>query len=115
MRTVRPSIEQCIDTHLDVCSVVINLLGIKGSGPVHLSSTLTAAGISLGTLSALAVARLLINLNLVDLGSKLRQNFVGLLMVLKLGSNEVREVAEWFGGIENLWAVRCGSEIRPAC
>jgi hypothetical protein len=45
---------------------------------------------------------LLLNLQLVDDRRQLRENLVSLLMVLELCGNEVREVAERLGGVEDL-------------
>lgn len=45
---------------------------------------------------------LLFDLQLVDDGSQFREDLVCLLVVLELGSDEVREVAERFGGVEDL-------------
>jgi hypothetical protein len=46
---------------------------------------------------------LLFDLQLVYDGCQLRQNFVRLLVVFELGGNEVGEVAERFGSIEDLY------------
>jgi hypothetical protein len=48
---------------------------------------------------------LLLDLQLIYYGSQLRQDLVCLLMVFELGSDEVREVAEGFGGVEDLVVV----------
>lgn len=45
---------------------------------------------------------LLFDLQLVHNWGKLRQNLVSLLVVFELGSDEVGEVAEGLGGIEDL-------------
>jgi hypothetical protein len=45
---------------------------------------------------------LLFHLQLVHDGRQLRQNLVCLLMVFELGGDEVGEVAEGLGGIEDL-------------
>ena len=45
---------------------------------------------------------LLFDLQLVDNRRELRQNLVRLLMVFALGGNEVGEVAERLGGVEDL-------------
>jgi hypothetical protein len=46
-----------------------------------------------GTLSALTVASLLVNLKLVNLGGELGQDLVGLLVVLELSCDQVGKVA----------------------
>lgn len=45
---------------------------------------------------------LLFDLQLIHNGRQLRQNLVSLLVVFELGSDEIGEVAEGFGGIEDL-------------
>lgn len=45
---------------------------------------------------------LLFNLQLFHNGSQLRQNLVCLLVVFELGGNEVSEVAEGLGSVQNL-------------
>jgi hypothetical protein len=56
----------------------------------------------LGSLSALPVACLLLNLETVDDGGQLTQDFVGFPVVLKLGSDQVGEVAERLRRIKDL-------------
>lgn len=51
----------------------------------------------------LVATHLLLDLELVDNGSQLGQDLISFLMVLKLGSNEVRKVAEGFRGVKNLF------------
>ena len=60
----------------------------------------------LRVLAALAVSSLLLNLESLNDGGKLAENLVRLLMVLDLGGNELREVAERLGGVEDLWTRR---------
>lgn len=50
----------------------------------------------------LVSTHLLFDLQLVDDRRQLRQNLVGLLVVFELGGDEVGEVAEGFGGVEDL-------------
>jgi hypothetical protein len=50
----------------------------------------------------LVSTHLLFDLQLVHDGRQLRQNLVGLLVVFELGGNEIGEVAEGLGGIEDL-------------
>lgn len=45
---------------------------------------------------------LLFDLQLVYDGSQLGQNLVGFLVILELGGDEVGEVAEGLGGVEDL-------------
>lgn len=45
---------------------------------------------------------LLLNLQLINGGSQLAQNLICLLVVLELGGNQVRQVAEGLGGVEYL-------------
>lgn len=45
---------------------------------------------------------LLFDLQLVHDGRELRKNLVGLLVVLELGGDEVGEVAQRLGGVEDL-------------
>lgn len=47
---------------------------------------------------------LLFDLQLVHDGSQLGQNLVGFLVVFELGSDEVGEVAEGLGGVEDLFS-----------
>lgn len=54
------------------------------------------------TFSALAVVALLLDLKLVNLGCELRQNFISSFMELKLGRNQIGQVAKWLRGIEDL-------------
>lgn len=60
----------------------------------------------LRVLTALAVSSLLFNLKSLNDGGELAENLVGLLMVLDLGGNELRKVAEGLGGVEHL-LTRC--------
>jgi hypothetical protein len=55
---------------------------------------------------------LLLDLQLVDGGRKLRQDLVRALVVLELRGDEVREVAERLGGVEDLgYALVGGGEF----
>ena len=49
---------------------------------------------------------LLLHLELIHHGGQLGQDLVGLLVVLELGGDEVREVAEGLGGVEDLGWLR---------
>lgn len=53
----------------------------------------------------LVSTHLLFDLQLVHHGSKLRQNLVCLLMIFELCGDEVGEVAEGFGSVEDLRSV----------
>lgn len=58
------------------------------------------AGIS--RLVCAMATHLLLNLQLINGGSQLAQNLICLLVVLELGGNQVRQVAEGLGGVEYL-------------
>jgi hypothetical protein len=45
---------------------------------------------------------LLLDLKLIYDRSELREDLIGLLVVLELGGDQVREVAEGFGSVEDL-------------
>jgi hypothetical protein len=53
----------------------------------------------------------LLNLESIDNWCKLAENLVCLLVVLELGSDQVGEVSERFGGIKDLAVVSCNASI----
>jgi hypothetical protein len=60
---------------------------------------------NLGTLSALAIVALLLNLKLVDFRCQLGQDVKGLFVVLELRGDQVRQIAEWLRSIQHLHLV----------
>lgn len=53
----------------------------------------------------LVSTHLLFNLELIDDRRQFRQNLVCLLVVFELGGDEVGEIAEGLGCVEDLWCV----------
>lgn len=75
--------------------------GPCGSWPMNAMHQLGPLQRSL-VVGRLMSTHLLFHLQLLDDGSQLGQDVVGLLVVFELGGDEFGEVAEWLGGVEDL-------------
>jgi hypothetical protein len=57
----------------------------------------------LSTLPTLTITSLLVDLQLINLRSQLRQDLIGLLVIFELSGDQISQIPKWLRRIQNLY------------